>query len=76
MQQEAAKVSASPEYLKKESVRQHMQDHIVQLVKSGEVTDQASVDAWCSAADMALKALKMVPFEAWQKMAGTAPRKR
>ncbi len=64
-----AKVGASEEYMKKERVREHMQEHILDMVRSGEITDQAGVDAWCDAADMSLKALKMVPFDVYAKMA-------
>jgi len=66
-----SKVSASAEYMKKEAVRQDIQDLIVKKVKSGELSDQASLDMWFAAADMSLKALKMVPIEAYQ----TGPRK-
>jgi hypothetical protein len=70
-----AKIGASAAYLQKEAIREHMQQHLVGMVKSGEVTDQAGVEAWCDAADMSLKALKLVPFDVWARMAGTKPEK-
>jgi hypothetical protein len=73
---EEAKIGASPDYMRKEAVREHMQQHIISMVKSGEITDQAGVDAWCSAADMSLKALSMVPFDVWSKMSGRPAKKR
>jgi len=72
---EEARIAAHPDYMKKEAVREHMQQHIIDLVKSGEINDQAGVEAWADAADMALKALKMVPFEVWSKMAGHPTKK-
>jgi hypothetical protein len=72
---EAGKVGASPDYMKKERVREHMQQHIIEMVRSGEIVDQAGVDAWANAADMSLKALKMVPFDVWAKMAGKPVKK-
>ena len=66
---EEAKVGASPEYMKKEWVRQALQDVITQQVAAGELPDAAALRSFFETADMALKALKMVPFDAWAKMA-------
>lgn len=77
-----AKVSASPEYMKKERVREALQGLIVGMVAGGQLPDQRSLDEAFVALDMSVKALKMVPFEVWQRMAGTQgaaepkPRKR
>lgn len=65
-----AKVGASPEYMKKERVREALQGMISGMVASGQVTDQAALDETIAALDMSIKALKMVPFEVWQRMAG------
>ena len=64
------KVSASQEYMKKENVRQELQDMIAEKVVSGEITDQTQLDEWFKTVTMALNALKMVPIEAY------SPKKR
>lgn len=65
-----AKVGASPEYMKKERLREALQGLITGMVASGQLPDQRSLDEAFVALDMSVKALKMVPFEVWQKMAG------
>jgi hypothetical protein len=67
-----SKVAASASYMKKEEVRQTLQDLITQKVISGEIQDQESLDEWFSTAEMSLKALKMVPLAAYQ---ATSPKK-
>lgn len=67
---EEAKVGASPGYMKKERVREALQQVVVGLVKSGDVSDEASLKELFATADMALKALKMVPIDVWTKIAG------
>jgi hypothetical protein len=37
-------------------------------VATGSVTSQEELDEWWSTVEMATKALKMVPFEAWKSM--------
>lgn len=66
-----ARVGASPAYLQKEKVRDHVEKLIVSLVKSGEIHDQRGLDDFCSTAEMALDALKMVPVEVYARMAHT-----
>lgn len=61
-----SKVAASASYMKKEEVRQSLQDFITQKVASGEISDQESLDEWFLTAEMSLKALKMVPLAAYQ----------
>jgi hypothetical protein len=58
-------ISASSEYMKKEVVRQSIQDLIKQKVKSGEISNQQELDDWMQSASMAIMALKMVPVEAY-----------
>jgi hypothetical protein len=57
-------MSASPEYMQKELVRQDLQSMIMAKISSGEISDQAQLTAWFDTATMALSALKMVPIEA------------
>lgn len=68
---EAAKVGASPEYLRKEQLREVLQGMIAEKVASGEVVDQGGIDQVIKDITMALGALKMVPFEVWSKLSAT-----
>mgnify|MGYP000122547205 CR=1 FL=1 len=61
------KVAASDAYMKKEAIRQKLQDLIAGMVAAGEVRDQAGLEEAFQTLDMSLKALKMVPFNAWQQ---------
>jgi hypothetical protein len=58
--------------MKKEEVRQSLQDLISQKVAAGEISDQESLDEWFATAEMSLKALKMVPLIVYQ----TTPTKK
>ena len=64
-----ARVAASPAYMRKERVRERLQSMIVSAVSSGEVRDQESLDELVKALEMSVTALRMVPFEAWNRMA-------
>lgn len=68
--QSEAKVGASPEYLAKERVREVLQQFVQSKVASGEVKDDRDLQATFDAIDMSTKALKMIPFDVWRKMAG------
>lgn len=61
-------VGASPEYMKKEKVRERLQGVVTDLVHTGVLSGQDDVDEFFASADMSLKALKMIPFDVWQKM--------
>ncbi len=61
-------VRASPDYMRKERVREEIQDVIVSLVNSGEIKSPVDLQNFFNSADMSLKALKMVPFEVYTKM--------
>lgn len=67
-----SKVAASASYMKKEEVRQSLQNLVSQKISSGEISDQESLDEWFATAEMSLKALKMVPLVAYQ----TTPAKK
>lgn len=58
-------IAASKEYMKKEAVRQQLQDFIAAKIASGEINDQVQLDEWFQTSIMALNALKMVPIEAY-----------
>ena len=64
------KAAASAAYMKKERVREDLQALVAGMVRDGRITDQAGVDEAFQALDMSVKALKMVPFEVWQRLAG------
>jgi hypothetical protein len=67
-----AKISAHPEYMKKEQVREREQQRITELVKTGVIKSQEELDTFW----LAMTALKMVPFDVWSKMAGKTPAKK
>ena len=61
-------VGAGFEYRAKEAVRRDMQELIAEAVRSGTITSQEDLDDWFKTATMALGALKMVPFGAFQAL--------
>ena len=65
---EEAKVGASPEYMKKERVRETFQQVIASMVAAGDVQDEKDLQELFNAADLSLKALKMIPFDVWKKL--------
>lgn len=52
----------------KELRRARLQDLINDEVRFGHVSDQAGIDSLFLDMDMALKALKMVPYGVWAKL--------
>lgn len=60
------KVSASETYMKKEIVREKLQTLVQEAVTSGEIQNQKELDDWWKTAEMAAKALKMIPLMVWQ----------
>lgn len=65
---EASRVGASSSYMRKEVIREKLQEMIVDAVKSGDVKDDASLKELLFTFDMATRALAGVPFAVWQKM--------
>ena len=57
----------APSYLKKEAVRQGLQDLLEAAVASGEVSSDEGLSDWWATIDMASKALRAVPLAAWKK---------
>lgn len=66
---EAGKIGASPEYMKKEAIREQMQNEVLAAISSGTISDQASLDDFFKTKEMSLNALKMITFEIYQKIA-------
>jgi len=67
------KIGAHPSYIKKEKVRERMQELIVEAVVAGDVNDQESLREFVATVNMAMSALKMVPFEVFQSLADQRP---
>lgn len=62
-----SKVTISQSYQKKESVRQRLQDIIENSISDGEVSNQSQLEEFIQVLRMSLDALKMVPFDVYQK---------
>ncbi len=71
---EVNKIGASPAYMKKERVRERLQQLIADQVAAGEITDQDTLDGVLKDVDMAMGALKSIPFEVWQKLSRLPPK--
>lgn len=67
----AEAISASPEYMKKERVREQVQDIIVSAVASGQVKSQEDLDDVVKTLQMSINALQAVPFDVYTKLAGS-----
>lgn len=63
-----AKIGASPGYMKKEALRQALQDVVTTSVSTGQVADEKALQQVFQDMDTALKALKMIPFDVWKKL--------
>lgn len=72
---EAGKIGASPEYMKKERIREQLQKIIADNVASGDIADQAALDQFIKDIGTSMTALKMIPFDVWSKMAGKPAKK-
>ena len=73
---EAGKIAASADYMKKERVREKLQQLVADHVASGEISDQTSLEQFIKDVDISMTALKMIPFEVWQKLGGAKPAKK
>lgn len=63
------KISASPAYLKKERVREELQVVIASRVASGLINDDNDLQGLIADMNLALNALKTIPFGVWQRLA-------
>lgn len=59
-------VSIPASYLRKELVRMDLQKMISERVKKGEITSEDDLREFFETVDMALKSLKMIPFEVYR----------
>lgn len=59
-----ALVHASPEYMKKEAVRQKLQELVTEMIASGQIqSDEELADFWSSVL-LSVNTLRMVPLAA------------
>lgn len=65
---EEAKIAASPDYMKKEKVREELQDLIAARVASGEIPDQNALEQFIKDIHTSMTALKMIPYDTWKKL--------
>lgn len=71
-----AKIAASASYMKKELVREKVQALIVQSVADGTIKTADDLAQFSKDIELSMNALKMIPFEVWQKMSGTQKKAR
>lgn len=71
-----AKVGASPAYMKKEAVREVIQSALAEAIGTGKIGNEDDLKHFFDVAPLALDALKMVPFEVYQKISGAKPKSR
>lgn len=57
-------IKASRDYMKKERVRQRIQDLAAAMVASGEIGSDAELADFWKTVEMSVGALRMVPFDA------------
>jgi hypothetical protein len=65
---EGGKISAHPDYMKKERVREHLQQLVVNAVADGSVKEQQDLEDFVATIVMAASALKMIPLTVYQKL--------
>ncbi len=59
-------IKASKEYMKKEQVRQRIQELAASMVASGEIGSDADLADFWKTAEMSITALKMIPLDAFR----------
>jgi len=64
-------IGASENYMKKERIREDLQARIADAVSSGDVKNEKDLEDYFKTVDMAVKALKMIPFEVFVKLGKT-----
>jgi len=70
---EAKRIAASPEYMRKEEIREGLQNLIIEaLEKLPPNAAQADLEHVFSDIDTAMTALRMIPMDAWVKLMARA----
>lgn len=64
--------SAGRDYLRKEAVKDVVQAALIERVNSGEISGQDGVDEFFATVDMAVRALRMIPFEVLRAQKGAS----
>lgn len=59
-------IKASKEYMKKEEVRQRIQDLVSHMVDTGEIKSDVELAEFWKTAEMSITALKMIPLGAFK----------
>lgn len=59
-------IRVSKEYMKKEDVRQRIQDMVAHMVNTGEIKSDAELVEFWKTAEMSIGALKMIPLGAFK----------
>lgn len=54
--------------MKKELIREELQNIIVEKIKSGSIKTQEDLNEIWNSYDMSIKTLKMIPIDIWKKM--------
>jgi hypothetical protein len=62
-------IGASASYMKREKIREDLQRRVVDAVISGDINDEGDLQEYFETIDMAVKALKMIPYEVFTKIA-------
>lgn len=68
-----AKVSASASYMRKERVREALQEIVASMVGDSVKSDKDLAEVFKDI-DMAVNALKMIPFDVWVKLRSSKKR--
>jgi len=59
-------IKASKEYMKKELVRQRIQELVASMVEAGEIRTAAELDDFWKSAEMSILALRMIPIDGYK----------
>ena len=62
------KISASPEYMKKEEVRKSLQSMLEDFITSGRIKDQKGLEEFWNTVELASVALKGIPYDVLSHM--------
>lgn len=68
-------IAASESYMKREQVRQEIQDRIVQGISSKAIKNDDDLKKYFETIEMALSALKMIPFDVYVKISKSDKKK-
>lgn len=61
-------LGASQKYLRKERIREEIQQRIIDAIRKGEIHDNDSLVDYFNTIEIAVKALKMIPYDVFNKL--------